>query len=446
MPTNKNGMSKNILSRGPKVHKGEIYHSDMAESIMAERSFLTLSDTKQVLCYDESTGIYRFDGEIIIQQLAQIWLGMAGLEAKATTHFMEQVIDFIRRETYIDREALNPNPGILVVKNGTLSLVAGTLVKHSKAFKATIAIPVTYDINAKCPVIDKFLSEIVAPGDLPLLCEIPAWCLTTRSGIQRLVLLLGEGRNGKTTYLEMLREFLGRGNCTAHTLQSLTTNRFAIAGLFGKLANIAPDLPSRALREAGPLKTLTGSDTVEAEKKFKDSFNFINSAKMIFATNTPPEITEDTYAVWRRIVMVDFPYKFEGKEEDKQLLSKITTERELSGFLNIVLKGLERINTNGDFTYSRSIEDTRSKYLLMSNPTQTFIEEYCVFDSWSNITKEELYQGFMKFCEENKLPGIAKKAFGHKVKQMYMLTEAHDKWQGIKIKWMGESGSYKVKG
>lgn len=166
---------------------------------------------------------------------------------------------------------------------------------------------------------------------------------------------------------------------------------------------------------------------------------------MIFATNTPPEITEDTYAVWRRIVMVDFPFKFEGKQEDKNLLSKITTPQELSGFLNIVLQGLDRINTNGDFTYSRSIEDTRSKYLLMSNPTQTFIEDFCEFDVWAIITKEELYQGFMKFCEENKLPGIAKKAFGHKIKQMYMLTEEHDSWRGIKIKWMGESGNYKVK-
>ena len=420
--------------RGPKAHDGEIFFSDMAESILSLRSFLTISDTKQVLCYDEPSGVYKFGGEIIIEQLAQIWLGRAGLEAKATIHYMEQVIDFIRRETYINREQLNPNPNILVVKNGTLSLVASTLVHHSKAFRATIAIPVTYDVNAKCPAIDKFLSEIVAPSDLPLLGEIPAWCLTTRSGIQRLILLLGEGRNGKTTYLEMLREFLGRSNCTAHTLQSLTTNRFAMAGLYGKLANIAPDLPSRALREAGPLKTLTGSDTVEAEKKFKDSFNFINSAKMIFATNTPPEITEDSYAIWRRFIMVDFPYKFEGKAEDKNLLAKLTTEEELSGFLNMALEGLDRLNINGDFTYSRSIEETRSKYLLMSNPTTSFIEDYCEFSPWANITKEALYQGFMKFCSEHNLPGMAKKAFGHKIKQAYMLTEEHDSWRGIQIK------------
>ena len=170
------------------------------------------------------------------------------------------------------------------------------------------------------------------------------------------MILLGEGANGKTVYLEMVRQFLGRNNCTAYSLQSLTTNRFAIAGLFGKLANISPELPSNALKQAGPLKTLTGLDTIEAEKKFKDSFNFVNTAKMIFATNMPPEISEDTLAVWRRFVVIDFPFKFTGDRADKNLLPKLTTEQEFSGLLNKVLEGLERLKKNGDFSYSRSVE------------------------------------------------------------------------------------------
>ena len=132
--------------------------------------------------------------------------------------------------------------------------------------------------------------------------------------------------------------------------------------------------------------------------------------------------------------MVDFPNKFVGKAEDKNLLDKLTTEQELSGFLNVALEGLDRLSTNGDFTYTRTIEETRSKYLLMSNPTTTFIEDYCVFDPWATITKEELYQGFMKFCAEHSLPGIAKKAFGHKIKRACMLTEEHDSWRGIELK------------
>jgi len=425
---------KSSQPKGPSVHKGEVYHSDMAQAMLRVRSFLTLNDTKQVLWYDHPSGIYQFGGETVIEEFAQMWLSKLGLEAKATTNYMNQVIGYIQRETYIDREQLNANPNIIVVKNGVIDLSTGKIQKHDKSYKATIAIPITYDAEAKCPRIDKFIGEIVEEKDIPLLHEIPAWCLTPYSGIQRLVILLGEGANGKTVYLEMVRRFLGRNNCTAYSLQSLTTNRFAIAGLFGKLANISPELPSNVLKQAGPLKTLTGGDTIEGEKKYKDSFNFINTAKMIFATNTPPEISEDTLAVWRRFVVVDFPFMFKGKAADKNLLSKVTTEQELSGLLNKVLEGLKRLKVNEDFTYSQSVEDTRSKYILASNPAVAFMDNYCEFDVWARITKEELYQAFMRFCEDNKLPGIAKKAFGHKIKRAYSLSEEHDSWRGIKLK------------
>ena len=148
-------------------------------------------------------------------------------------------------------------------------------------------------------------------------------------------------------------------------------------------------------------------------------------------------------AIWRRFIVVDFPFEFRGKAEDKNLLAKITTKEELSGFLNKVLDSLGRLKKNGDFSYERSVEDTRSKYLLVSNPSSAFIEEQCEFSPWASITKEELYQAFMKFCEEQKLPGLAKKAFGHKIKQAYTLSEERDTWRGIKLKeksnWVPET-------
>jgi len=406
----------------------------MAEAILAVRSFLTLSDTKQVLWYDYPAGVYRFNGETIIEQFAQMWLGKLGLESAATNHYMAQVVGYIKRETYIHRDELNPNRDIVVVKNGVIDLNTRKLLPHSKEHKATVALPVTYDVGADCPRISKFVEEVVRPEDKLLLWEIPAWCLTPYSGIQRLVILLGEGANGKTVYLEMLRRFLGRENCTAYSLQSLTTNRFAIAGLFGKLANISPELPSTALRQVGPLKTLTGLDTVEAEKKFRDSFNFVNTAKMIFATNNPPEISEDTLAVWRRFVVIDFPFKFVGDRADKNLLAKLTTEAELSGLLNKALNALARLKSKGDFSYKMSEEETRSRYLLASNPVAAFIEGQCEFDPWSTVTKKELHEAFMQFCAENKLPGMTIKAFGHKIKRGYLLNEERDKWRGIKVK------------
>ena len=255
----------NTGDKGLKAQKGKVPHSNMAEAILSVYSFLTLRDTKQVLWYDNKAGVYRFNGETVIQQFAQMKLIELELEFTATNHYMAQVVGYIQRATYIDRDKLNFNKAIVVVKNGVIDLNTRKLLPHSKEYKATVALPVTYDIGADCPKITKFVEEVVQPKDRLLLWEIPAWCLTPYSIIQRLVILLGEGANGKTVYLEMLRRFLGRENCTAYSLQSFTTNRFAIAGLYGKLANISPELPSTALRQAGPLKTLTGLDTVEAK-------------------------------------------------------------------------------------------------------------------------------------------------------------------------------------
>jgi len=419
----------------PAVYKGKVYHNDMAVAVMKVMSFLTIRDTEQVLWYSP-IGVYRFDGESVIKELTQDWLEELGLAGDATTYFVNQVVDYIRRSTYIDREELNADPNILVVKNGVIDLRTGTLHPHDKKYKATIRIPVAYDASAQCPLINRFIGEVVEDRDKPLLYEIPAWCLMRQSKIQRLVLLLGEGANGKSTYLEMLRKFLGQGNCSAYSMQYLADNRFATAGLFGKLANIHADLPSSALRQTAQLKMLTGGDSIEAEKKFKDSFSFVNTAKLIFSANQPPEFNEDTLAIWRRFTIIDFPFRFIGESADKNLLEKVTAQSELSGFLNQVLYGLKRLQKNNDFSYARTIEETRSKYMLISNPVEAFVDMCCEFSPWGIIAKEDLYQAFQKFCEEHKLAGMNKKAFGHKLKQThrYDVNEERGLWRGISLK------------
>ena len=82
--------------KSPKAIEGKIPHSEMAEFIMRKKSFLTLLDTKQVLWYDEESGVYRYHGEKMIEKLSQVWLTRLGLESLATTHYMEQVIGFIQ--------------------------------------------------------------------------------------------------------------------------------------------------------------------------------------------------------------------------------------------------------------------------------------------------------------------------------------------------------------
>ncbi len=347
---------------------------------------------------------------------------------------MNEVIGHIQRSTYISRAQLDSQP-VVTLANGTLELRSLDIVPHSPEFLSTIRVPVVYDPDKDCPRIRRFLGQIVPKDLVPLLEEIFGWCLDTDSRIQRAVLLLGEGANGKSTYLRLLRRFLGRRNCVGITLQSLVSNRFATSRLFGKLANIYPDLPTTKIRDAGVLKALTGGDAITAERKYERSFTFVNKSKQIFSSNRPPVIEDDSYAMWRRMLIMEFPYTFGGDQADKNLLKKLTTRKELSGLLNIALEALRRLRDRGDFGYSASWQETRRKYGAASDPIGVFVEEACEFDSLAEIAKEDLWEAYTRFCVKNGIPAGTKRGFGRIFKERFpdRKGERDGKWTGIRL-------------
>ena len=112
------------------------------------------------------------------------------------------------------------------------------LLPHSPAFVFSYRLPVKYNPEAKCPKIEKFISEVVDKENIPILYEIPALCLMQDEKIPYAYMLVGSGANGKSTYLNLLQEFLGKENVSNVSLQELCEDRFKVAQLVGKLANI----------------------------------------------------------------------------------------------------------------------------------------------------------------------------------------------------------------
>ena len=418
-------------SIGVQASEREVVYAYIASQLLRENTFKTLRDTDEVLCY--SDGIYHFNGETYIAELVESAMGKRGRDGLVTGRFVDEIVGHIRRRTYIDRQELNSRPNLLNLENGILNLDNFKLYPHDKRFLSTIRIPIQFDPDAKCPLINKFFNEIVKPEHVPILYEIPAWCLDTNSPIQVFILLLGEGANGKSTYLELLRRFLGKQNCCAIPVQALS-RRFNLATMYGKLANIYADLGPGALWDTSTVKLLTGGDTVQAEEKFKRPFTFRPTAKLIFSANTPPKIDEDTLAIWRRILALQFPNQFMGEKEDKSLLSKLTGSEELSGLLNMVLVSLKTLRDKGEFSYAPSLDTVRDHYLVFSDPVQVFLEEVCYIHPEKQISKEDLYQEFKKFCRQNKVPGYTKTKLGRELsKRKQFRTQGVD-WRGLTLR------------
>lgn len=285
--------------------------------IMARYTFKTLVDIKEMLWY--KNGVYKHHGENIIEaEVENIWKN--AVHKPATKHFVSEIIEAIKRRTFVERLEINP-PGYVNVKNGILNLEALELEPHTPEKVFTIQLPVAYNPQAQCPKIDRFLQE-VCPDGVQTIEELIGWCLEDGYDYQRSVLLYGSGNNGKSTFLNLVRTFLGPENVSSRLLQDLVTNRFALADLYGKLANICADLPNIALTNTGIYKMLTGGDPITAERKFGHPFQFVNRAKLIFSTNQLFGVDDPTNAFWRRWILLQFPNDFTGREINQTELWK----------------------------------------------------------------------------------------------------------------------------
>ena len=227
------------------------------------------------------------------------------------------------------------------------------LKPHTPEFLSRVQIPVNYDPDAKCPAWDRFIDQTFGTELRDLAFEICGDAIVHDRSIPKAILLFGEGGNGKSTFQEGLRQFVGPENVATVSMQDLSGNRFAPAQLEGKLVNIFSDLPGRHLNDASVFKALTGGDEIRAERKYGQPFGFRPFARMIFSTNSLPYAKDASEAYFDRFVIVPFERRFRGADGEiprSELDAMLADPKELSGLLNRALDGLDRLWERGAFT------------------------------------------------------------------------------------------------
>jgi phage/plasmid-associated DNA primase len=113
---------------------------------------------------------------------------------------------------------------------------------------------------------------------------------------------------------------------------------------------------------------------MSVERKGKDPFEFTPFAKLVFSCNEIPELPDNTYATWRRLILLEFENVF-AENKDTNLINKLKTEEEMSGLLNVALIALKRLIKNNEFDYTKDIETVRKVYELNSNIMAKFVQE-----------------------------------------------------------------------
>lgn len=236
--------------------------------------------------------------------------------------------------------------------------------------------PIPYNLHSSeeksCPKIHQLFVDWVGEKNVDILYEIIGYSMLPDNPLQEAVILNGYGSNGKTTFCKILQKIIGKENCTATDIFTLTETNFGVAQLYKKLVCFIGETDGHRLDKTSILKRLVGEDEVPAQFKNKPNFTFKNYAKVIISTNTIPQTGDKSDGFYRRWLIVDFPNQF---TEKKDVLSDIP-EEEYEALANICLDKLKNLLISKRFTNEPSLQEKRTVYEEKSNPLQTFISKF----------------------------------------------------------------------
>ena len=328
---------------------------------------------------------------------------------------MSQITDAARQWQLIILRGiheLNANPYIINVRNGLYNVLEGTLTPHSPDFLSTMQLSVRYDPDAECPRFLQYLQEVVETGQIPLIQEMLGYFLIPVTRAQKCFVIVGEGGSGKSQLLLVLNDILlGRENVSNVSWQALN-ERFKPAELFGKLANIFADLPTKNIDDNGIFKALVGEDFLTVEKKNKDPFSFQSTARLLFSCNAIPRNYGDrSEGFYRRLIIIRFNHAVPEEKRDAYLQDKF--RKEADGIFLFALEGLKRLLRNHfHFSETEANKAELQQYREESDSVLSFIRDCCLLgDPNAEVGSTELFNAYKAYCEECGMKPYAQRNF-----------------------------------
>jgi putative DNA primase/helicase len=308
----------------------------------------------------------------------------------------------------------------VVVKNGVFNLETWQLEDFTPEIITRNKIPVAYIPGAYYEVTDKTFNKIAVNDKKirAILEEILGYILFRRNEFAATFILTGDGSNGKSSYLKIIRNLIGSENASSLDLNELD-QRFKTAELFGKLANIGDDIGKGYIKESSIFKKLSTGETLNVERKGKDPFDFTNYAKLIFSANEMPRINDFSDGLGRRLQIVPFKAKFTPNDDDYDpfITDKLLSGESMQYVLNLALKSLKRLLTEQKFTKSKAVEDELIKYQEENNPIISFVHNEDV--EIERAVVGDVYLQYKVYCAENGFQSVSNVNFSKQVKHLY---------------------------
>ena len=348
-------------------------------------------------------------------------------------------------------DLLNPafnryGPSIINFQNGLLNVETMELLPHSPEYRSISQIPHVWEPDrvSNDSVVDDFINGIIPDAeDREMFLQYAGYCMTANTELQSFLVVTGQGGTGKSVLLRLVEMAVGPENCSSLKLQDLDgKNKFSSVFLFGKLANICADIPSKALQDASDLKLVTGEDGVRAEYKGGKVFKFRPFCKLLFSCNSlPKSLDEKTDAYYRRLLILSIMYR---GPEIQHLQERLTAN--VDDFIQKAVFALHRMIVDNQGKILRSTncrKAVRQLYRDSDTVTAWMDDRSVILTPGVRTDKRDAYADYQEYCSATGRTALGQNGFYSNLREKGFAegkSGNHRFFQGLEI--VGEESPF----
>ena len=321
------------------------------------------------------------------------------------TKYISAALKEARPMIQIEQRVLDADEFLLNLPSGTCDLRTGTVREHNAQDYITKQTAVDPSGNGMDVWEDALQTFFQGDADLiRYVQEIVGLAAIGKVYIEALVIAYGEGRNGKSTFWNTIARVLGTysGNMSADTLTVGCKRNVKpeLAEAKGKRMIIAAELEEGMRLNTSNVKQLCSTDEIYAEKKYKAPFSYVPTHTLVLYTNHLPRVGAIDQGTWRRLIVIPFNAKIEGKADIKNY-SDFLFKTAGSAVLQWIIEGAKRVIA-GDFkiVQPKVVRDAIQKYKENNDWLSHFLDDCCEMDPSYEAKSGEVYNTYRSYCNQ----------------------------------------------
>ena len=338
-----------------------------------------ISKDKSVLHY------WNYDTQLYVSSEIDIHNLILKVEPRAVRKDWADIIGILK--TLAEKVTPEESKHLIPVQNGIYNRQTRQLEPFDPKYIITSKIATPYKPNAEKPKdfdVDEWFSSL-ACGDeevATLLWQMINEATNSNYTRGKVGILYGpSGNNGKSTYLALTMNVIGRENVS--TLKPPEFGeKFKVSQINGKVCNIGEEISDAYIDDIHNLMCIATGDPITVEEKGKPPFTLISKAFCAFSGNSLPR-TRNKDGWGRRALIVPFYADFSGQVNDPRIKDEYIKRQDVKEY--VLKKALEM--DFDKFIEPQIVKDEIREYQKHNDHIQAYVQDVYIENGYHTIAR-----------------------------------------------------------